>query len=343
MTATRPRAGFTLVEMLAVIGILALLAALTAAGIGKVRAAQMQRISEQTVIKLQLAIDQQFKAAVADQAMRDRLTYDTTKIPLKIRDDTNNTGANEVKLDRAAALWAYILAKREFPQNFQEALTTNVNIGGSGGSGGYAFQPRKTFSSVPNLAPTVQPEDQAAHLLYLIITEKGSSGMNTVMDEATQSAQGEVKFAGATGSYRVFTDAWGTPISFRRLAEPNVSPTAQTAVDELNQPPYVRGSGTDNDSLDPKGLLRQLGGTAKTAYSTVFPPGAVPGTPNQSGAASTWFTGRNNQPAVFSAGLNRNVVNTAPLQLWNPGHTDGQFGGDNLVGVRLRRQGNRGD
>ena len=94
--------------------------------------------------------------------------------------------------------------------------------------------------------------------------------------------------------------------------------------------------------LDPKGLLRQLGAPAKNAYRLVYPPGTITGTPNQ-GTSTSWFTGWNRQPAVISPGPNRNVVTATPQTVWNAAHPDGLFDGDNLVGYRLRRQGNRGD
>ena len=53
-----------------------------------------------------------------------------------------------------------------------------------------------------------------------------------------------------------------------------------------------------------------------------------------------WHTGNNYVMTVFSAGPNGNKVGT---QIWGSGHADGLADGDNFVGYRLNRMGNRGD
>ena len=53
-----PAAGFTLIELLVVIAIIAILAALLAGGIAKIRTGQQTAAAEQTVNKIQIALDQ---------------------------------------------------------------------------------------------------------------------------------------------------------------------------------------------------------------------------------------------------------------------------------------------
>ncbi|MFN4259215.1 MAG: prepilin-type N-terminal cleavage/methylation domain-containing protein [Gemmataceae bacterium] len=69
----RGRSGFTLLELLIVIAIIAILMALTAAASLRVLSEQPRRNTELLVRKLQQAVDRQWTAAI-DQAKRDRLS-----------------------------------------------------------------------------------------------------------------------------------------------------------------------------------------------------------------------------------------------------------------------------
>src|SRR5438309_8885964 len=96
--AARPaRPGFTLIELLVAIAIIATLTGLVLSGIGRVRAVQMQKATENSLSKLQLGLDQQWKA-VLDQVKQDKLN---NKIPPTV------VALCDKDMDRAEALWAY--------------------------------------------------------------------------------------------------------------------------------------------------------------------------------------------------------------------------------------------
>src|SRR5947208_1650063 len=94
----RIRRGFTLIELLVVIAIIGALAAITAAGLSKVRASQKASNTRWTVSKLQAAVDQQWKAVV------DRCLADQTKgrIPATV---VNGCGGDDAL---ALAAWTYL-------------------------------------------------------------------------------------------------------------------------------------------------------------------------------------------------------------------------------------------
>src|SRR5689334_7787299 len=193
---TRPsrRTGFTLIELLVVMAILALLAALTAAGVAAVRTAQMNKATGQTVTKLQKALDQQVRAVV-EEATKDTNPHLTALL-----------GYCDGDKDRAKALLTYIYLKWEFPQTFPEA-TAPTQLLDPSNNVVFSLPPRKTFSIV---ATNGAASDQAAVLLYLILTEKSNRGTGIAMDDVTSSAQA------TDGNYKIFKDAYGLPITFRR-------------------------------------------------------------------------------------------------------------------------------
>jgi prepilin-type N-terminal cleavage/methylation domain-containing protein len=295
---TSPRGGFTLIELLVVIGIMALLAALVAAGVGRIRVTQMSKTTEQTLAKLQGMIDQQWKA-VLDQVKQDKIQ---NKIPPPIVQFCDND------TDRAEALWAYMNLKREFPQTFAEARTA-VQING------YTLQPRATYASVPATS-TGSPEAEAAVLLYLNVSEMGRRGMTTPTDDAFASAQSEIDLGG--GKFRVFRDAWGTPITFIRFA--------QNA--ELDALPFVNPKDSYKDPMDNRG---KLAGWSNTTNRTL-----VLGALNTAGAPAVAFDSRNKIPTVVSAGPDK------AFQLGNPPGL-GALSSDDIYGYRLKQLGARGD
>ena len=310
-TRPAPRGGFTLVELLVVIAIMALLAALVAAGIGQVRTAQMSRVTNETMTKLQLALEGQWKGVMADAQKQ-------SNVPADVLAFCDNDP------DRARALWAYISAKREFPQTFQEARRP-VMGGIPALNSGNGFPARATFAKVPNVLPTTNEEerDQAAVLLYLILAEKGYKGVQFAADDVTQGAQGEVVVNGFSG--RVFKDAWGTPIVFLRHHG--------MTVPELQQPPYVPAAraGKNADPFDPfsgaagKGKLADTTGTwgANKALAVA----GLNDNLRRWSKLTNGFDGTNKVPTVVSGGADKDIDDDA----------------DDNYGFRLTRQGNKGD
>lgn len=321
------RAGFTLIELLVVISILALLAALVAAGISKVKEAQQGRTTDQTLTKLQLALDKQWKA-ICDQCRDDRRNKADAYTSLLSFCDND--------AERAEALWMYINLRRDLPQTYSEAHGDLCpNVAQRNGTapftvplppdkrGAWLWYPavpanaavlvapsRSTFKSVPKMdMGTV--DEMSAVLLYLILTERGTRGSNFSADDAMQGAQVAIKVDGS--EHQVFKDAFGSPISFVRYFQHP----------ELNQPPYVRANLQITDALDPVGRLGLWANNPKMKAAEQ--------------TAGTLFNRQNRLATVYSLGANQ-TADRDGLGALNPlGESDDHFG------YRIVRQGNKGD
>ncbi|MBN9520625.1 prepilin-type N-terminal cleavage/methylation domain-containing protein [bacterium] len=321
---TRPagRAGFTLVELLIVIAILALLAALVAAGIGKVKDAQQARVTDQTLLKLQLAVDQQWKV-ICDKCHDDRRSY---TLPVKNPDFVSMVTICDGDVDRAESLWMYLNLRRSMPHTFAEARA-DIIIAGNGKSvtlnSAGAFKQIKDKSTASGDAYT-----ESAALLYLILTQ-GGRGTSFPIDDATQGAQTTIAF-GPTLSLTAFRDSYGVPIAFRRFFQ----------APELDESPYTQ-SPKWKDPLDPYGKLKEWNTKTRTdAETVIFRSPAAPG-----GESATSFDGRNRVATVISAGPDsRNLVDAKKTAAFTTGVTDGEETTveDNAYGYRLTRQGNKG-
>lgn len=322
------RAGFTLIELLVVVAILAILAALVAAGIGRVKTAAMSNATNQTLTKLQLALDKQWKA-VCDECRDHRRTYSQ---PNKHPDFVKVVAICEDDVDRAEALWMHMNLRRSMPHSFYEATQPTILSGSDkvGNAVTVTLPPASTFKSVParSVLGTLESDQnsEAAALLYIILTQ-GGRGTSFPIEDAMQGAQTSIDVYGA--KLDAFKDAYGTPITFRRFYQ---SPTG-----ELKNPPYsARGLKTITDPLDPVGRLNpniwkptnpKTSGNPAAAVKAVF---LTPGVGQPSGTAPT-FNGDNKVPTVISAGDDRE------FEAGLPGILDDAFG------YRVTRQGVRGD
>ena len=220
----RTRRGFSLIELLAVMAILAVLTALVVGVLVSVRSNAASRVTEETLSKLQPALDQQ-RAMVVDKCRKDR----TSKTP-EFAALATFCGGND---DRAEALWVYMQMKRDFPQTVAEALTPFTMPGS-----GVIVQPRSTFASAAGAA-TAPLDQQAAILLFLNLSEKSAAGVGI---QADTISQGDLQVG--ANKFRVFRDAQGTHIAFFRHAQ-NV---------ELDGAQYAP-SGANKDPFDPRGKL----------------------------------------------------------------------------------------
>jgi len=315
---TRRRGGFTFVELLVVIAIISVLAVLVTAAVGRVRGTQQVKATEQTITKVQLGFDQQWKATL-DQARDDGRQG---KIPSGVVAWCNNDR------DRATALWAYILLRLEFPQTFPEARTPVV-LGTA-----YTGQPKLTFAQVPPTAPTSLAEYriQSAVLFYIIMSERGGRGMVFSSDDVTT---GEVAVSG--GTFRGFKDAWGNPICFERFTaspDANTVPTfaksfmprpGVSTIDPLDPMAKLADRQNWDPTLDPAPPAPPV--NRKTIAELAVMPPVPPG-----GTTGTFFqfnTAQNRMPAMMSFGPNK-TIDADPLS------------GDDIYSYRLRRPGNPG-
>ncbi len=304
MTTAPARRGFTLVELLVVVALLALLAALSAGAYFRIQASEKNRAAEATLSKLNTLHDRRWKA-VLDTASQDALQ---SKIPDLV---VQFAGGDK---DRARAVWTYMRLKNEFPTTRAEAVTDVVIPG----TAVVVLQHRKIFDQLPNSGT---PEEQSAACLYLALTATGNRG-ETVAGDGLEQQTADINLTGG-GSARVFVDPWAQPIIYFRMG----------FAPELNLPPYIRSGVQNRDLCDPLGKLTQAQGTWTAASLNLFWAAMAQ---NHIGAgtvvpATYPIPSQNWVPTAVSAGPDKAFG--APTY----------FDGDNLVGFRLRREGNRGD
>ena len=228
--------------------------------------------------------------------------------------------------DRAECAWAYANLKREFPETVVEA-NTPILFPAVGTAPAYVLQPRANFAKLAGAAAGTADE-QAAVLLYAVLTEASHRGMIASMDDSATQAQASVTIGGA--SFSVFKDAWNTPVTYRRFfgADNSRSTTGYAQLlNEVQNPPYVNGKTLANmrDPIDPRGKLFPISQT--NAWNNAHRLAVE-------NALQVTFNGHNRLITAISNGANKaNEHDTV----------NGYTTGDDLYGFRLHKQGNRGD
>jgi prepilin-type N-terminal cleavage/methylation domain-containing protein len=205
----RTKSGFSLIELLLVLSILAILAGLALSGIRYVRVRQQNRVTEQTLFKLQEALDQLVKATT-EQVRRERITRSNVFTSL-----LSYCGNDE---DRAEALLLNCRLRHTFPVTFAEARS-NLTIPAAGPAAGSAINwpPHTVYADLP--ASGGPPEQESAVLLHKALSHLGIGGANFASDDVLGSAQTDTPLG------RAFVDAWGprdaqgnfVPIRLRRF------------------------------------------------------------------------------------------------------------------------------
>ena len=323
----RPRRGFSLIEVLVVISIIGVLAAISAGAMFRLRAAQVTSNTEGTLSKLHGLMMTRW-SAVLDGSKK------TVPADLVARCGDDK--------ERAASVWAYATLKNEFPTTFTEA-TTAIDLGG-----GVILKPRGIFKSVSTnngatyiATQTPSAEQQSAALLYVAITQGGNQGNAAGSDGSNQQVGSTDVIDTApmspkpTVSLPVYKDGWGTHIAFIRNAtggEIGAAPymKANSIKVPNGAPPPATIDFTVKNPLDPMGRLLVRTGNP---WAVTVPTNGYRAT-MLTGLGLADFTNENFLPTLVSFGANKK-----PGTLL--GGDDG--GDDNLLSYRLRREGDKGN
>ena len=261
------RAGLTLLELIVVIGIIALLAALTAGAVFRYQESSKVGDTNRHVLKLYMGLERQWKAATDG--------IKNEPIPQQIRDFTMNADGTYNNA-RAKALYMKLRLRQEFPQNFDEARTPAVILLPNGQQ--YVFEAKPYFRNAIKNARGPSPEMESAALLVLILSHgrggvafdvEGAAPIQTVEFDLVAMPGFPNPPAGAKLPLRVCIDSWSWPIAFRRAAPDN----AADVLVELNQPPFVSPtqiSSGNMDPDDPEGQLRPKPASPSTDWVPQF-------------------------------------------------------------------------
>ncbi|MBP3958492.1 type II secretion system protein [Gemmata sp. G18] len=215
---TGRRAGFTLVELLVVVSIMAVLVGLGFVALMKFRANTTNDAVKSQVKRLQLALNQEYATVLAK----------CQKDPVPDAVIVYCGGDRE----RAKAVHTAATLRVNFPETFTEASTPSFSIGA-------LYEQKVSFKPVWNNTGGSAAE-QSAVLLYLILKEKSIGGGGGEEGGST----GEIKTVNLGGKdFSIFVDVRGAPVSFKRWAQTT----------ELDNPPYATVGSPD--PLDPKKLV----------------------------------------------------------------------------------------
>ncbi len=344
----RRRAGFSLIELMVVIAVLAVLAAIGTGAYFRIRSSSQVKGTEETVAKLSSGFQQVWSAEL-DNA-RDSFAGKSGFQQFATRVDLVKNAA-EGNPDRARAIWTYWWMKNAFPQTIAEA-TTNTTLQPLLPASVF-LEARPSFRGL--VAGTLSNPDQAAVILYIILTQKGSRGA-TFSEEATGSLTTILPGTAPGTQYRVFSDTFGNPITY--------VVSSIGIQNDLNSPEYLKTTlNISNDPFDPTGTLLRPAPPPPSSPRPVF----WPNNSQRYLAASVFgrlpnpmpmptpmplpyeFSSDNWQPTIISRGLYKDwdptFLNPTHLNRGLPANyfrfepiPDGY-----ICGYKLRRSGNRGD
>jgi prepilin-type N-terminal cleavage/methylation domain-containing protein len=260
------RSGFTLVEMLVVMGIVLLVVALLAGAAVQVLSYQRNSATETTLRTLMDPLEQQWKAVV-EAAQKEPIPASVQSIASTAPNGTTLVNVYNVK--RARVIWTYLRLRQAFPQNFSEALQPwKVPSNGPISQGELPSIP--TYQNVlgnNNVTPSQQaeaawptqswPMESGATLLLAL--QQGYGGSKK-LDPDSLSQISTLPYPGASQGLPMPVDAWQTPLVFYRWATPLViqpNGTVQLATSgaalELDQSSPTNAE--VRDPLDPEGTL----------------------------------------------------------------------------------------
>ncbi len=300
------RPGFTMVELLVVVALIATLAALSVGTVFRIRTAQQRSSSEATLQKL-------------DTKLLEKMRLIEEQVKEDVSKKTPKTGAGELidngfTSEQAMAILMYYRTRHQLPTTFAEA-TTPITIPGTG----VVLNPSPIF--VTTVGPLLKTGDinESAVLIHLILSQSGGG------NEGLSQQIGDVTVNGST--QKCYLDAYGQPIAFVRHAYDG-------NLNEINLSPL-----TKNPAVDPFDPLNKAPAqlSSPAVWAAVKQPVLTEG-------GSPCFldvpvyravgTNRNHLSAVVSAGPNKVFLDGPGLSMLD---------GDNLVSYRLRREGQKGD
>jgi prepilin-type N-terminal cleavage/methylation domain-containing protein len=304
----RERAGFTIVELLVVIGIIAVLAAISAGAYFRVVSNQYIKETETRVRKVATGLDGQWSAVIAD--VQNEISNGKATILV---------GSCGNDRDAANAIYLKLRLRQEFPQSFAEVNDPSSTTRPAT----FGVIPKQVYVQATTGITGNSPTTESAILLYLALTQTRRGATFKAADVGGGSV-GTVTYGspGATATFPVFIDAWGTPIYFERWSTaPNLGQSI--LLGELSEPPYAQAdqaahnSSNFKDTQDPYGKVINNAIANAIAASLQLPNYSIPNLANSS---------PNYAPVIYSLGPDK-AINTT----------------DDILSFRLKVAGQKGN
>lgn len=278
-TKTKRRAGFSLIELLVVLAIIGVIAALAGVALFGTSESQRRNSTDQALDKLQKALDAEYQNVLS------RSTNDGSNNAIPPAVVTYADG-----VQRAKSLWAAANLRRNFPDTFAEAGAAVTVVPGT---------TLAALTPFTGLATAGNPHEESAALLYIILTQKSNSGGGSTAGSGDElGPTHDVTLNGRP--FKTFIDPWGNSIGFVRW---------ETGAEAVNR--RVAGVGGNFDPLDTSNLVS--GWTDSTKRTWVAGSGLF----NAGRPTLNWPTGAapmNRLVSVYSPGKDK-AVGTADDQL----------------------------